>query len=116
MAPKGRLNTFVKTITVKLRERSYPIHIADGGLDQAGEMLRAVGGATARHAVVISNPTIAALYGTRLERRLRRSGFGVDQFLIGDGERFKSLKTAEALYGFLIERRVERSGIIVALG
>src|SRR6266567_7430296 len=35
---------------------------------------------------------------------------------LGDGERFKSLRTAESLFGFLIERRIERSDVIVALG
>ena len=106
----------MKTITVKLKERSYPIQIAEGALDEAGDLLRAVAGSSARRAVVVSNPTVSALYGPRLERRLRRAGFKVDCFLIGDGERFKSLKSVEALYGFLIERRVERSDVIVALG
>jgi 3-dehydroquinate synthase len=106
----------MKTITVKLRERSYGVQVAAGLLDEAGGLLRLAVGEKARRAVIVSNPTVAALYGHRLERGLRRAGFATGRFLIGDGERFKSLGTAEKLYTFLIEQRVERSDVIVALG
>jgi 3-dehydroquinate synthase len=106
----------MKTITVKLKERSYAIHVAAGLLDEAGERLRAAVGERARRAVVISNPTVNQLYGRRLERSLRRAGFKTHGFLIGDGERFKTLATAEKLYSFLIEQRIERSDVIVAVG
>ena len=106
----------MKTITVKLKERSYAIHVAAGLLDQAGDLLRAAVGERARRAVIICNPTVDRLYGRRLERGLRRAGFKPQGILIGDGERFKTLATAEKLYTFLIEQRVERSDVIVALG
>jgi len=106
----------MKTITVKLKERSYPIHVEAGVLDAAGDLLRAAVGEPARRAVIVSNPAIAAMYGRRLERGLGRAGFTTLSFLIGAGERFKSLGTAEKLYTFLIEQRIERSDVIVALG
>ena len=106
----------MKTITVKLKERSYAIHVAPGLLDETGERLRAAVGERARRAVVISNPTVDKLYGRRLERSLRHAGFKTPGFLIGDGERFKTLATAEKLYSFLIEQRIERSDVIVAVG
>src|SRR6185369_7307906 len=73
-------------------------------------------GERARRAVVVSNPTVDNLYGRRLRRGLARAGFKSQGFLIGDGERFKTLDTAERLYTFLIEQRVERSDVIVAIG
>ncbi|HJQ27665.1 MAG TPA: 3-dehydroquinate synthase [Blastocatellia bacterium] len=106
----------MQSITVKLKERSYAIHVAAGLLDQAGDWLRAAVGERARRAVVISNPTVDQLYGRRLERSLRHAGFKTQGVLIGDGERFKTLATAEKLYTFLIEQRVERSDVIVAMG
>ena len=36
--------------------------------------------------------------------------------MIGDGERFKSLKTAEKVLSFLIESRFERTDAIVGFG
>ncbi|MEN3330654.1 MAG: 3-dehydroquinate synthase [Blastocatellia bacterium] len=106
----------MKTITVKLKERSYGIHVEAGLLDEVGDLLRAAVGATARRAVLVSNPTVDHLYGRRLEGGLRRAGFKMERFLIGDGERFKTLGTAEKLYTFLIAQRIERSDVIVALG
>ncbi|HKQ07266.1 MAG TPA: 3-dehydroquinate synthase [Blastocatellia bacterium] len=104
------------TIRVKLKQRSYAIHVAAGLLDEVGDLLRAAVGERARRAVVVSNPTVDQLYGRRLARSLRRAGFKTPQVLIGDGERFKTLGTAETLYTFLIEQRIERSDVIVAMG
>ena len=106
----------MKTVTVKLKERSYAIQIEAGLLDQAGELLRAAVGERARRAVVVSNPTVDQRYGRRLRRGLARAGFKTPSILIGDGERFKRLATAEKLYTFLIEQRIERADVIVALG
>jgi len=106
----------LETITVKLKERSYDIHVAAGLVDEAGDRLRAAVGGRARRAVIVSNPTVDKLYGRRLARGLRGAGFETPGFLIGDGERFKTLGTAQKLYTFLIEQRVERSDILVAMG
>jgi 3-dehydroquinate synthase len=104
------------TVNVPLGARAYDITIADGALARAGELARDAFGERARRAVVISNPRVYASYGARLERGLRRAGFEVLQTLIPDGERAKSLRTAERVYSFLIERRVERGDGVIALG
>ncbi|MEW6207545.1 MAG: 3-dehydroquinate synthase [Acidobacteriota bacterium] len=104
------------TIHVKLKERSYPVEVSAGLLDQAGELAREALGEGARSVVVLSNPTVDSLYGRRLARSLQRAGFRPHSFLIGDGERFKTLRTANSIYTFLIERRIERQDTIVALG
>ncbi|HKY06169.1 MAG TPA: 3-dehydroquinate synthase [Blastocatellia bacterium] len=100
----------------KLDKRSYPIEIEPGLIADAGARIRALLGDTARRAIIVANNRVDALYGARVLRSLRRAGFRAETFLIGDGERFKSLRTAEAVYTFLIERRAERSDLIVALG
>src|SRR5436853_7620018 len=106
----------MRTIAVKLKERSYAIQIEAGLLDRAGDLLRAAVGERARCAVIVSNPTVNERYGRRLRRGLMRAGFKTPSLLIGDGERFKTLGTAEKLYTFLIEQRIERSDVIVAMG
>ncbi len=104
------------TINVKLGDRSYPIEIASGALACLGAHARASLGEKARRAVIITNPAIDGLYGKQVTRSLARAEFRPLKFLIGDGERFKSLRTAESLYTFLIEQHIERSDVIVALG
>jgi len=96
--------------------RTIAIQIEAGLLDRAGDLLRAAVGERARCAVIVSNPTVNERYGRRLRRGLMRAGFKTPSLLIGDGERFKTLATAEKLYAFLIEQRIERADVIVALG
>ncbi len=106
----------MKTIAVKLRDCSYGIRIAAGSVDQLGALAREALGESARRALVVTNARIAELYGKRCRRALKTAGFTADQFLIGDGERFKTLRSAESLLTFMIERGIERRDVVVALG
>jgi 3-dehydroquinate synthase len=106
----------MKSIAVKLKGRGYRIQIAEGLLGETGALARAVVGDKTRRCVIVSNPAVYALYGRAVKSSLTRAGFQAQHFLIGDGERYKTLRTAESLYAFLIERRIERSDLIVALG
>jgi 3-dehydroquinate synthase len=108
--------TRIKSIPVRLGERSYRIQIAVGLLDEAGALTRRAVGDKARQAVIVSNPKVDALYGERVAHSFDRAGLRACRFLIGDGERHKNLRTAESLLTHLIERRVERSDVIVAVG
>src|SRR5579883_190555 len=79
---------------------SYEIAIGAGTLDETGETARRVLSAHARRAAVISNQTVFNLYGARVINSLREAGFDVTHFLIGDGERYKTLRTAERALSF----------------
>ncbi len=106
----------IQKVHVALGERSYDITIADGGLSRAGEIIRAALGDKARRVAIISNPTVYADYGKVVQKSLKQAGFATLTHLIGDGERAKSLRTAERAWGFLISNRFERGDTIVALG
>ncbi|HYE75952.1 MAG TPA: 3-dehydroquinate synthase, partial [Blastocatellia bacterium] len=95
---------------------SYDITIAEGVLERTGELTRSALGAKTRKLAIISNPRVFGHFGKAVERSLRRAGFTTFPHLIGDGERAKSLRTAERAWGFLIENRFERNDAIVALG
>lgn len=104
------------TVSVDLGSSGYDIRIEPGLLKSAGSLVRAAAGKKAGSAVLITNPTVYALYGKRVEGSLSKAGFKVRTATIGDGERYKTLKTAESLYTFLIKEKIERSDVIVALG
>lgn len=106
----------MKKITVRLRERSYGIKIAPGLIGRIGALARETLGESARRAVIVTNERLDKLYGIRTRRALEEASFTAHRFLIGDGETFKTLRSAESLVTFLIERRIERSDVIVALG
>jgi 3-dehydroquinate synthase len=103
-------------VHVALGERSYDITIAEGSLKNTGEIARAALGPKTRKLALISNPIVHCHYGKLIEKSLKKAGFATLTHLMGDGERAKSLKTAERAWSFLIAHRFERGDAIVALG
>src|SRR5262249_26720624 len=106
----------IRPLTVRLGTRSYSILIGEGLLDQVGPLARKALGSTARRVALITNTTVNKLYGERVSGSLTDAGFRVFEASIKDGERFKTLGTAEKLFDSLIEQNFERSDAIVALG
>jgi 3-dehydroquinate synthase len=106
----------LRKVHVALDERSYEITIGAGLLAQAGELTRAALEAKTQRLAIISNPKVYGLYGKTMERNLHRAGFKTLTHLMGDGERAKSLRTAERAWSFLLENRCSRSDAVIALG
>jgi 3-dehydroquinate synthase len=73
-------------------------------------------GKDAAKIVIVSNPIVFKLYGNRTEASLRAAGFEVSHFLMKDGERHKSLRSAESTLKFFSEKRIARTDAVVALG
>jgi len=106
----------MRRVVVRLKERSYPIDVGPGVLSTLGAVARAHLPAEAARVAVVSNPRVFALYGADAAATLRGAGFAVSHWLMGDGERFKSLRTAERCLHFLSGSKLERADAVVALG
>jgi 3-dehydroquinate synthase len=109
----------LKTLSVPVRlggGRGYRVEIGAGALARLGAVARVSLPKEARRAAVISNPRVFGLYGARAVASLRASGFEVAHWLMPEGERFKTLRTAERALEFLSEAGAERSDAVVALG
>ena len=101
----------METLTVELDERSYPILIG-GGLLQDGAVLgRNVPG---RDLLVVTNTTVAPLYSRALAQGLpdRR----IVEAVLPDGESHKTLATVSRLLDVLVANRFGRDATIIALG
>ena len=96
--------------------RSYEIEIGADALAGLGATARRVLATAARRVVLISNQTVFALYGAPVVAGLRAEGFSVVHWLMGEGERHKSLREAERALAFLSQVGLERSDALVALG
>src|SRR6478609_5792436 len=103
----------VTTLEVELSDRAYPIHIGEGLLSNAGELLRAKAG---QRFVIVTNAIIAAHHVAPLKVSLRERGAHVDVVLLPDGEAHKNQKTLDDLLTRMLEARIERSTTLVALG
>ena len=103
-------------INVKTRQTSstYPITIDAGSLSTIGEV--SAGIAPKSNVAIISNKKVAGLYGATVTQALKKAGLNPVTHLIGDGERYKSLKTLESTLKFLGDNKVGRTDLIVALG
>lgn len=97
-------------IDVKSPDGVYPIHI------QAG-LLRALGGDAPAHGLhkrtaVITNTTLAPLYGEPLARSLPNAAL----ISIPDGEPYKTLETVASVYGEMVSAGLDRGSTVIALG
>jgi 3-dehydroquinate synthase len=106
----------VKPGTTGSQSPGYEIKIGSGTLHSLGREARRCLGRTARRAVLISNSRVFDLYGTAAIESLQENEFLVSPWLIGDGERFKSLATLTKTLAFLSETGLERNDVVVALG
>lgn len=103
-------------VHTKGQDHKYEIRIGRGILSEAGRVARDCFGKPAQRIAIVSNPTVFSLYGSEVRKSLEASGFSVSHWLIGDGERNKSIRTVERILRFLNETRIQRSDGVVALG
>ena len=102
-----------RTLTVALGDRAYPIHIGSGMLAAAGTLLAPAG---TRHAVIVTNATVAAHWLAPLRQSLVARDIAVDVVLVPDGEAHKNWATLADILTRLIECRAERRSLMIALG
>ncbi len=91
-------------------EGRYEIIIEPGLLGRLGTELDRRG--LSGRVVLITNTTVAALYGEALERALPEAAV----IAIPDGEQYKALDTIRLIYDQFVEVGLDRSGIVVAFG
>jgi 3-dehydroquinate synthase len=101
----------MKTLSVELGARSYPIHIGDGLLARSELLAPHV---EDRKIMVVSNETVAPLYLTDVARSL--AGHAVSSVVLPDGEVFKTLDVLNRIFDALLERRFSRDCCLLALG
>jgi len=104
----------MKTVRVRLSNRSYPILIQSGALRHVADRLTSLD--SDGRVFVISNRKVFRLFGNPLREALISKGFRVSRFLMGDGERFKTLETVQEMYAGMARARLTRRSLVVTLG
>lgn len=97
-------------LTVRGAEGAYPVIVAPGALAGALPAFVAARGFT--RAAVVTNTTLAPLYGAALAARLP----GGTLITVPDGEQYKTLDTLRAIYDDLLAAGADRATLIVGLG
>ncbi len=104
----------MERIPVRTATGNYDVLIGPGLLSQAGQLLLECG--LDGRVVVISDETVAQLYGERVIGALTSAGLQADLVSFPAGESSKNLRTVERLYGRLLELGADRTSIVAALG
>ena len=101
----------MQSLHVDLGERSYPIHIGQGLLNNPALLREAIMG---NSALVVTNTTVAPLYRQRLDTAL--TGLKSTTIQLPDGEAYKSIESLQKIWDALIEGRFDRNTTLIALG
>jgi 3-dehydroquinate synthase len=99
-------------IMVRIPGASYPIHIEEGLLGRAGEVLAPL--ITGRKIFILSDSNVWDLWGKQLARAL--APHPVSVILVAPGEQYKRLETVESITDELALHGAERSSVLIAFG
>ncbi len=104
----------MRTVTVDLGERSYPIIIRSGLLSDIGSDL--VRRNIATRFALISDDNVAGLYGDVVVQSLESGGLEVELFTFPAGEASKRLQLIDELASKMARSSFDRSTAVIALG
>lgn len=100
----------MKTITVELESRSYPIHVSNGLLQKLPDILKEQ--YNFKSCVLISQPAILKLFTPHLQS----SVLNYHKIIIPPGEQAKDFNEYRKVISQMIEMGCDRSWVILALG
>lgn len=100
-------------LTVELGDRSYPIVIEPGCLNDVAVWQQVI---SHREVVIVTNETVAPLYLDAVTKALHKEGRTVQNLVLADGEAYKNTQTLTQIYDFLLSNNISRKAVLVALG
>ncbi len=101
----------MKELQVALGDRSYPIYIGSGLLNQEQLYTQHI---KSKQVIVITNTTIAPLYLAQVLNNLQH--FTVETLILPDGEQFKTLDYVTQIFDKLLSCKFSRNSTLIALG
>jgi len=106
------------SLNVDLGERSYPILIGRGLLDDGALLTRYIGTSSdaGGKVAVVTNTTVAPLYLEKVAAPLRAAGREVVTIVLPDGEEHKNWQSLNLVFDALLANKCDRKTTLVALG
>ena len=99
-------------VNVELQERRYPILIGNGLLQDE----RSYPVKRGERVMIVTNPTVAQFYLDTVTFALKKRGCEVDNVLLPDGEKYKTLESLNLIFTALLQGNHGRDTTIIALG
>jgi 3-dehydroquinate synthase len=101
----------MESLNVELGQRSYPIFIGQGLLQQPELLTPHIHG---NSTLIVSNETVAPLYLQQISSHLTKFTHG--HTILPDGEVYKNLNELNQIYTDLLEQHHDRQTTLIALG
>ncbi len=102
------------TVRVELGERSYPIEIGWGWIDNLGERLAPY--FPPRPCTIVTNPPIGGLHAGAVSDSLTRAGYRAGVCEIPEGEACKTIDSVTRIHDHMLGERHTRQSGVIALG
>lgn len=106
-----RVEYSMHQLHVALADRSYPICIGEKLISNSDLIRQYIAG---NQVCVVTNNVVSPLYSQDLLNAL--SSYQVEQVILPDGEKFKTIETWSSIFDKLLAARHNRSTTIIALG
>lgn len=104
----------MRTLTVDLDDRSYPIHVGRQTLATLPDVLARLN--PSGTVGLVTDQNVDGLYGDAVRQRIVDAGLQVVTHAMPAGEQHKRLARIEEICGTLLEAGLDRSSIVIALG
>lgn len=103
----------IKTLTIQLQDRSYPIYIGEGLLSQIQFIEPHL---KQKRVVIVTNTTVAPLYLDLVQSTLKQHDIKTSSIVLPDGESYKNQETLNLIYDALLKEKCDRNSTLIALG
>ncbi|HMU63931.1 MAG: 3-dehydroquinate synthase [Nitrosomonas sp.] len=107
----------IETIKVHLvssqSDRSYPIYIGSGLLEQVEYILPYL---RQKRVAIVTNETVAPLYLKKIKDALEHHQVSTVAIILPDGENYKNWETLNLIFDALLKQNCERKTTLIALG
>lgn len=106
----------MRTLQVELGDRSYPIYIGSGILQQIGDLSTKHGISTHSPHLIVTDERVAPHYLKMIENLMTEAGFEIVSHVVPSGETSKSLTVFEEVMTTAIQGKLDRNSAVFALG
>lgn len=104
----------MEELVVDLNERSYPIIIKKGLLDEVNLEIKKI--YKGKRIFILTDNNVNSHYGDKVKSSLINDGYDVDLMSLEPGEETKSFNTLPLIYNRLLDFKLTRSDLIIVLG
>ena len=104
----------MEDLIVELGERSYPIIIKKGLIEEVGLEIQKI--FSGKRIFILTDKNVACNYGDKFKSNLINSGYDVKLMALESGEETKAFSTLPLIYNELLDFKITRSDLIITLG